>query len=446
MNKRKLLLIVFISLLIVELASLTVGLSALSNVAVIRTSGFISTSTTVETCSAADIQAAVDEIVANGGFGDVQLPSGTFNFVNVNEPITTVNIPAGINIFGAPTQRDANGQVTSWGTVLVVPWDAGGTMYTGWDSMFRFVGNGDSNKPSRFSDIKIQGYRTVDPDATKMFSGVSVSNVVDFRVDHCCFENVAGGAVSVSGLYAQGVIDHNKIYNTAGWDDLGGYWTSNVGYGVQLQGPLNAPFLPLTEVLGKYRGMTTFIEDNYFSRWRHVVASGHGAFYVFRYNTIDEDLGHYSLDVHGLRDTESGRAGGRGCEVYENTFTNVNQFIPGTSSPDYRAVMQNGGGCGVFFNNYIDNSYSANTIVLYSEDEVASDIWHLEDWYMWSGKGPLNPPTSHNGDIFSSERNVEAYWSRQAGDPSDPNYPNVDPSWSIAGYQPYQYPHPLTLP
>ena len=99
----------------------------------------------------------------------------------------------------------------------------------------------------------------------------------------------------------------------------------------------------------------------------------------------------------------------------------------------------------MFFNNYIDTSYSANTIALYSEDEVASATWHLKDWYMWSAQGPLNPPTSQNGDIFSSDRNVEAYWSRQAGNSSDLNYPNVDPSWSIAGYKPYQYPHPLTL-
>ena len=194
----------------------------------------------------------------------------------------------------------------------------------------------------------------------------------------------------------------------------------------------------------KYRLGVFIISWKKFIMWTNLQWIG-SAFYVFRYNTIDEDLGHYSLDVHGLRDTESGRAGGRGAEIYENTFTNVNQFIPGTSSPDYRSVMQNGGGCGVFFNNYIDTSYSANTIALYSEDEVSSDIWHLKDWHMWSARGPLNPPTSHNGDIFSSDRNVEAYWNRQAGTSSDPNYPNVDPSWSIAGYQPYQYPHPLTL-
>ena len=445
MNKKKLHLVMFISLLMIELISVSAALSSLSATTTISNTGSILTRTEPDDCSAADIQAAVNEIVAQGGVGNVYLPSGTFNFVEVNEPITTVTVPAGVNIFGAPTQRDANGQVISWGTVLVIPWDAGGTMSTGWSSMFRFVGSGYSNKPSRFSDIKIQGYRTVDPDATKMFSGISISNVVDFRVDHCCFENAAGGAVSVSGLYSQGVIDHNRIYNTAGWDDLGGYWSSTVGYGVCVHGELDAPFLPLTEVLGKYRGMTTFIEDNYFSRWRHVVASGIGGFYVFRYNTVDEDLGHFSMDVHGLRLTEPGRAGGRGAEIYENTFTNVNQFIPGTTSPDYRSVMQNGGGCGVFFNNYIDTSYRSGGITLYVEDEVASPTWHLQDFYLWSSKGPWTNGIEGVWSGFTADRNVEAHWTRQAGSRDDANYPNVDPSWSIAGYEPYPYPHPLTL-
>ena len=59
--------------------------------------------------SAVGIQEAVDQVAA-AGYGNVFIPEGTFNFVEVGEPWTTVTIPAGVNIFGAPTERDANDQ------------------------------------------------------------------------------------------------------------------------------------------------------------------------------------------------------------------------------------------------------------------------------------------------------------------------------------------------
>jgi hypothetical protein len=84
------------------------------------------------------------------GGGIVYIPAGTFNFVEVEEDWTdaAVNVPAGINIFGAPTERDANDQVIEWKTILRLPWDA-----TAGNSWFTFTGNADPNKSLRGSPI-----------------------------------------------------------------------------------------------------------------------------------------------------------------------------------------------------------------------------------------------------------------------------------------------------
>jgi hypothetical protein len=290
-----------------------------------------------------------------------------------------------------------------------------------------------------------------------MSIGISISNVMDFRVDHCCLEHICADGIATGGLKCRGVIDHCSIYNIYGWDNLGGYTDSNVGYGIVVQRDYDSPFDPTMSVLGQYTDYTIFIEDCYFSRWRHCVASGVGGYYVFRHNIVDYDLGHFSMDVHGVR--TSGYAGGRGAEIYENTFINVNQWIPVTTSPfynvsrnsantsssDYRDLFQDGGGCGVWFNNYIDTSYRSDAIALYTEDDISDPTWHLKDFCLWSTQGPWTP-NSWNGPISGfSGRNVAAYWSRSAGSYGDASYPNVDPSWSIAGYTPYPYPHPLTL-
>jgi hypothetical protein len=386
--------------------------------------------------SAVDIQAAINEIVNEGGIGDVLIPAGTFNFVEVGEAWRTVNIPAGINLIGATPQLDSDGQVVEWETILRMPYDVPGS----WSSMptwFRITGNGDPNEPSRFSNIKLVGYRSISQSSTTLHQGISIDSVINFRVDHCMFEHTCGGAVRTWGLQCNGVIDHCRLVNYYGHDNLVNYENGNIGYGVDSGRAFSgSEYEPDSEVLGKYTDYSIYIEDCYFSKWRHCISPGHGVHIVLRYSTIDQDFGHYSLDVHGLRDTGTNRWGTRASEIYENRLTNAE---------DMRCIFQNGGGSGVFFNNYIDSTYEDNSIVLYSEDYVSSATWHLKNYYMWSAQGPLNPPSSHNGDVFSADRNVEVYWSRQAGDPSDANYPNVYPSWSIAGYEPYTYPHPLTL-
>jgi hypothetical protein len=408
-----------------------------------------------------DIQAAVDAVAAAGG-GIVYIPEGTWNFVNVGESWTgaRVIVPPGVSIFGAPTERTSglpydgigmnpNDQVVEWRTVLVMPWDVPGT----WGSIPVWFKLGDGsqnpNKPIRFSDIKLVGYRSFNSSSVTLHRGIAIYGVINFRIDHCYFEHICGGAINILNYYYQnfycsGVIDHCYFVNIYGYDVLSNYTAGNIGYGVSIgrsyyaPGEQPMPYEPKENMLGKYTNHTVFIEDCYFSKWRHCVSSGHGGYYVFRHNTIENDFGHFSLDVHGLRDSEPGRAGGQGAEIYHNKFLNC------SDQNSVRGVFQCGGGYGVWFNNYIDTSYSSSGIVLYPEDYVPSETWHVKDFYLWSSLGPWRSSWSGIPSGFNATRNVYADWTRPAYNSSDPRYPNTDQSWSIAGYTPYPYPHPLT--
>ncbi|NIM47352.1 MAG: hypothetical protein GTN40_04330 [Candidatus Aenigmarchaeota archaeon] len=427
---------------------------------------------TADSGHAEDIQDAVDIVAADPEGGDVHIPAGTWNFVEIGEEWITVEIPAGVNLYGAPSPKDTNGfnegffdspSSGTWATVLRMPYDVPGSWDMGWNIPRWFeLGTGayDPTKPTRFSDIKIQGYRSIDRDSETVHRAIHLHGIINFRIDHCMFEHTAGGAIRIDAFelgnyYCSGVIDHSKIVNIYGASDLANMYDSQMGYGIQVSragwtptgGPM--PFEPTMDVLGKYTNHSIYIEDCYFSKWRHCVSSGNGGYYVFRHNIIDQDFGHLSLDVHGFRGTESGRAGGRGAEFYENYFGPLatvayKSGVGNVTVTGPKGTLQDGGGCGVWFNNYVDSSW--RSMALYTEDYVPSETWHLEDFYLWGNKGNWTPPDWY-GSVpgFDADRHVEAYWNRSAGNEGDPNYPNVDPSWSIAGYTPYPYPHPLTL-
>ena len=87
--------------------------SALSSSITIQASGTISLSYVLaQSGSASDIESAIDYAVDHG-ISNVQIPAGVYDFISVGQSWHYVTIPEGINLFGAPTQRDANGQVIS---------------------------------------------------------------------------------------------------------------------------------------------------------------------------------------------------------------------------------------------------------------------------------------------------------------------------------------------
>jgi len=404
--------------------------SALMESVVISSTGQIQLATSGTAASGywRDIQAAVDWVAANGGVGDVYIPEGTFNFVNVGESWRGVRvvIPAGVNLFGAPTERYANGTVMEWKTVLQIPWEAAPAR-PNYITMFKFQGNEDPNKPSRFSDIKVVGYREFEPTSDRWYSVVQMHSIIDFRVDHCFFKNTAGIAVDVKAPAngdCCGVIDHCKLINDYGyveWD----YAQCTVHYGIMIRAVGTTRWEDNIEnVLGKYLSYTVFIEDCYFSRWRHCVSSNDGVHYVFRHNAIEKDSVVGSVDAHGAYDY----VGTRAIEIYNNSIIdpvlnhhpqNWDSTTPSNGEEGY-AVNWRGGG-GVFFNNLV-RGYEVGVYLMM---EGSDPKYQTHDAYIWNNTfaGCTYNRLAHSG----IDRNVDYFL------------------YAIPGYTPYPYPHPLTL-
>ena len=419
---------------------------SLMNSAIIRSSGQISIPDIITATSGywRDIQNAVDAAVADE-IANVYIPEGTFNFVSVGESWTgaKVIIPAGVNILGAPTQRTSglpyngvgmnpNDQVVEWKTVLVMPWDAAGGRegYRTW--FFRVRGTGDPTETTRISDIKFVGYREIDETCESWHGAIEIYNTVDWRVDHCWFQHCTGGSIYVtspSGGTLRGVVDHCKLVNTYGyveWD----YAECSVCYGIHLKQSGTYDWEDdITNVLGHYNYNTVFIEDNYFSRWRHCVCSLDNGHYVFRHNTIEHDSIVGSVDLHGTYVNVGSRAG----EFYNNLIIdpvmNKHPYNWDSTTPadgqDGTGVQWRGGG-GVFFDNYVRNYRFG--IIMTDEGDVQKCYPH--DIWIWNNTWE-NVPNRINVNYQGNYQITQ-----------DVDYFLYAPSW----YTPYSYPHPLTIP
>jgi len=405
--------------------------------------------------SAVAIQAAINQVAAAGG-GTVYIPEGEWNFVEVGEPWRTVTIPAGVNISGAPTERTSgypepqngmspNDQVVEWKTVLKLPWDVPGS-WTGDDNppprgggpitpiWFQIQGDGVTSQ--NFSDIKLVGYRSIDPSSKYVLRGISVNNVPDFRIDHCYFEHICGGAILVSGANSRGVIDHSYFVNEH-FHVEPTWYLCTVGYGIFPSSGSN--WDSIDEVLGKYTDRSLFIEDCYFTKWRHCVSSGQGhAHYIFRHSTIENDPAMGSIDAHGADFT-----GTRAVEVYNNEFLDA---LFGWS----RTVSQHRGGAGVYFNNYATpntcpSGTPSGTICGYSylaelKNDGNIELYNTHDVYFWNNAG-ATAVSAHSGATEDDYQILDPA-------PTGPPYRLPGPTYEglpYIDYTPYDYPHPLTL-
>jgi hypothetical protein len=340
----------------------------------------------------------------------------------------TVTIPAGVNLFGAPTERDANGQVIEWKTVLVMPSDVPGNDTIGIPIWFKILGNNDPNKPSRFSDIKLQGYRDIDPASTSMSFGVEVISVMDFRIDHCYFRHITGGAVIVHGIYHRGVIDHCLLINVYGvpYGPNGDFSTRTIGYGVSAhregwtQWESN-----ITKVLGQYTNYTIFIEDCYFSKWRHCTGANDHDHFVFRHNIIDNDFAMGSVDAHGPGSNAT--VGTRAIEVYDNIFEN-----PDPNWNLNAAINLRGGAATIFNNTVLGNTTAHYSTLVTIVNEGPLDYCWPNNVYVWNNNLSVGTELLDIVNVNGTPPIVQnVQYFLHAPD--------------IFSYQPYPYPHPLTL-
>jgi len=372
-----------------------------------------------------DIQDAVD-LAASLGISVVRIPEGTWNFVNVGESWTgaRVVIPAGISIFGAPTERTSglpydgvginpNDQVVEWKTVLVIPWDAGGHPSGDIPIMFKIDGNGDPSKSSRVSDIAFVGYREIDNSSTSLIIGILIEDAINFRVDHCAFLSMTEHGVWARGYNTHticGVIDHCNFTNPTGRPAP--YDERTVGYGVRIDRCWlgETSWDPLENVVGHYTNYTVFIENCYFSKWRHCVASNNGAHYVFRHNTIQHDFAYGSLDAHG--NWVEPEVGTRAIEIYNNLIIDP-VGIPG--KPKVGIQIRGGGGC--IFNNTVEGY----EYFIRDWNESWNETYYPHDIYIWDNS---------IGDAVLEDGSAE----------ENEDYFLYEPGW----YDPFTYPHPLT--
>lgn len=365
--------------LIVSVAS-----PALIDTISINSHGTISNEVTVPSGTAADIQAAVNQMDSMGG-GTVHLPAETFYFND-----ETVQIPGGVNVIGAGIENTIlqQNKPATFNTMFYL--DGDNIRVSG----IEFKGLMES------SDIGVDG------------SAIQVRSGIDFRIDHCKFidfPDVAIGVSSGSTRVIRGVIDHN-IFDNPYKDE---YPSSVWGYGIVISSSITQDWDDdITHFLGKYETIptifpTVYIEDNVFDRTRHAVASNQLGWYVFRYNTASQTWNSI-VDVHGSSPTAGG---GRGCEVYGNTLI-------GTVGIGLR------GGSGVVWNNTIQTSGADISII---KDQSGTLLRPLNDYWIWD-----------NGDaVVTSDGNYI----------EDQDYFLREPNQAQDGftYTPYPYPHPLTL-
>jgi len=317
-------------------------------------------------------------------------------------------------LFGAPTERYPNGSVVEWKTVLVMPWDMPGDNSWHPPRMFAIIGNGSPDKTSRFSDIKLIGYRHFNSNATGIYRGIYITGVQNFRIDHCAFIEILEGiginqadAIEACGVIDHCVFDNEHVSYTLNWAER------NVGYAIAIyrSNPCTI-WEEITDVLGKYTNYTVFIEDCVFTKWRSVVSGGYGAHYVFRHNIVKNGLAHGEIDLHPAWNPPDVAC--RAAEVYDNIF--INPEPVGNPGPVF-VVMQYAGG-GAYFNNTV-HGYE---VFMLDANPNWNDMFRPHEIWIWNND--LGVATLEDGPM---EEGIDYFLYK----------PN--------GYTPYPYPHPLTL-
>ncbi len=264
------------------------------------------------------IQAAVTaKTTVNGDI--IQLPAGQF-IVNSNVYVTKF-----VSIKGAGIGK----------TILYrseAATDSDLNTSTNWRGIFRFVSSSNAKCGIVVSDITFKSKKPsiVKGDGLSLAAdiGVEMVNCYGFVITRCRFENFGNGAVSVShdDSIVSGLIYKNEFYhNVKGVDGLG------LGYGVVVYGA-NKKWIQKPR-FGS--GNFIFVEDNVFDYHRHSIAAGGCALYVFRYNTVKNNVAAntaHAIDAHEASLTKGDNYySTRAIEVYNNNIINTT-FKDGTSN------------------------------------------------------------------------------------------------------------------
>jgi len=443
---------------------LIIGINAslVGNV-VIQNIGKIGIIITADSGLAADIQSAVNMVYSRGG-GTVVIPAGNWTWNN-----ETVTIPAGVNVIGTGL-AGCKGHEDNWEnytaqTILhnVCPPPT--------KVMFRIntfnPPPGTPHTATRISGIQFEATPPTGNDNVEG-TAIQISQVHDFRVDHCTFVNFPNMAIGVNandgGTGVQtcyGVIDHCFI--TAPYKTTSGSWAWAYGIIVTGSGP-NIPYTApgwtydVSYFFGKYvppPGYSiVYVEDCHFRYLRHDTAVNQMGFVCSRFNLHEYSACTYWIaasDVHGNVAGGWG-TGGRGQEVYNDTYYAPTEEM--LSQYTWWAGLTTGvyfrGGAGLVYNNtYYGNGRNGTgnrspAFVVLSNGDDASSNPYMAYWangmdcnqiYIWDNTYYHIPFIKFDYmDInYNFTENVN-YFLRA---------PNMEQDGFT--YVPYPYPHPLTL-
>ena len=330
-----------------------------------------------------DVQQIVDA-TAEGGV--TQLPEGCYRITS------TVKIPPCTHLIGAGVDK----------TILYIDPD---NFYS--TSILRLSGRSGISCVTQISGLALIGVR--DTNDTAEDYGLIISNVMDFRVDHSCFEGFGFAGVRVEGA-SSGVVDHAIFVDNykRGINDL--------GYGVTVYGENHWEAEPQPGGL-----QAIFVEDSLFVGNRHAIAANSGVHYVFRNNQVLHGVEACGVDAHGMG---FGSAHGtRYVEIYHNVI----------EDPVYDwCGIGIRGGAGVIFENTIRDYINPILLILewgtpdmYKAEYPALD--QIQELYIWDNLitgGPSEPQVDETGVGFI-ELGRDYF---------------TEP---LLGYTPYTYPHPL---
>ncbi len=401
----------------------------------------------------ANIQPAIQSAVNSAVKGDViELPAGQF-IVNSNVLITKF-----ISIRGA-----------GLGKTILYRSEAAPDDYlsrnVNWRGIFRFNINSSSKSGIFVADITFKSKKPskVSGDGLSVAAdiGIEMVNCVDFVITRCRFENFGNGAVSINhdDSIVGGLIFKNEFYhNVKGVDGLG------LGYGVVIYGANNK------WIRNPRFGSSNFIfvEDNVFDYHRHSIAAGGCGLYVFRHNTVKNNVA--ANTAHAIDAHEASLVNGdnyystRAIEVYNNSIINTT-FKDGTGNIKDGTIITTGknvnllvecairprGGEAVIHDNYIEGyRFGVGLINTWKNSYVCP----YQQGY-WSG---LKYGSTHtgvdgdkaDGDIFIWNDNFKLYEKSNANtyfyNYSTESIKNERDYhlYAKAKYTTYTYPHPLS--
>ena len=397
------------------------------------------------------IQAAVSsKTTVNGDI--IQLPAGRF-IVNSNVYVTKF-----ISIKGAGIGKTILYRAES------VPDDYLSNSVS-WRGIFRF--NIKSNLKSGIvvSDITFKSKKpsVVSTDGLSRAAdiGIEMVNCLDFVITRCRFENFGNGAVSIThdDSIVGGLICKNEFYhNVKGADGLG------LGYGVVVYGSND-------KWIKKPRFGTSnfiFVEDNVFDYHRHSIAAGGCALYVFRHNTVKNNVAAntaHAIDAHeaSLREGDNYYST-RAIEVYNNDVINTT-FIDGSKDIANGTPITSGknigllvecairtrGGEALIHDNYIEGYRFGVGLIntLTSSYPCAYQQGYLSGLKYGSTHTGVDEERG-NGDVFVWSDRFKYYNSKDSKNVYfynySPNYIKNDRDYHLSAkpnYTTYTYPHPL---